>query len=71
MLIVLIIGDLPEENISQNHQTHFEDVYFTWGNQYQQERLRAWFSSIHPNETITCGFSLEFYFKSHYSLPFY
>lgn len=36
MHIFLIIEVFLEENISQKHQTHFEDVYFTWGDQYKQ-----------------------------------
>jgi len=41
MHIFLIIEVFTEENISEKHQTHFEDVYFTWGNRYtQQKKLR-------------------------------
>lgn len=46
MHVFLIIEVFPEENVYQNHQTHFEDVYFTWGNQHkQQKKLREEHSS--------------------------
>lgn len=38
MRVFLIIEGLPEDNIYQKHQRHFEDVYFTWGNQNKQQK---------------------------------